>query len=219
MADYTCLYHPILRGPQRHPSCCICNDAVPLETSNTDEYGQAVHEQCYVLKVCLKAEFLNDGSMPGTANRHTIYNPGEDTMAEGWESPMARQPAVLAAMRTQRAKRVPWFNRPGKVEMAAVVTVLVVTCWIAYSDRYPASFLGSSELQRSNAIEEQVPLPTQKAMPAKDRFVLQAVPGSLEEARTVTRLRWVGVGENEVVHIGEDVTVRYFTPISRHARN
>ena len=87
MADYTWLYHPIPRGVQRLPSCCICNDPVLLETSKTNEYGQAVHEECYVLKVCLKAEFLNDGgSMPGQANRHAIDQPVEGTMAEGWES-------------------------------------------------------------------------------------------------------------------------------------
>jgi hypothetical protein len=213
MADYTWLYHPIPRGPQRLPSCCICNDAVPLETSNTDEYGQAVHEECYVLKVCLKAEFLNDGeSISGPANRHSFYQPCAATMAENWESPMPRQPAVLAAMRMQRAKRIPWFNRPWRVDMAAVVTVLAVTCWIAFSDRYPASFLGPSGQQRSIAIEEQVPLPPEKAMPAKDRFMLQDLPGSVEGARTATRLQKVGVEENEVVHIGEDVTVHYFTP-------
>jgi hypothetical protein len=197
MADYTWLYHPIPRGPQRLPSCCICNDAVPLETSNTDEYGQAVHEECYVLKVCFKAEFLYDrGSVPGQAYWHAIDPHGEGTMAEGWESPMPRQPAVLATMRMQQARRIPWFNRPWKVDMGAVVAVLVVACWIAYSDRGPASFLRSSRLQRSIAIEG--PLPPQKAMPAKDRFMFQAVSGSVEQARTTTRLQRVGFAENEV---------------------
>ena len=30
--------------------CCICTGLVPLETSNTDEHGRAVHEECYVRK-------------------------------------------------------------------------------------------------------------------------------------------------------------------------
>jgi hypothetical protein len=213
MADYTWLCHPIPRGPLRLPSCYICNETVSLETSNTDEYGQAVHEECYILKVCSKAEFLNDGgSMPGQANRHAIDQRGKGMMAEGWQSPMPSQPAVLATMRMQRAKRIPWFNRPWKVDMAAVVAVLLVACWIAYSDRDPASFLRSSGLQRSIAIEEQAPLPPQKAMPAKDRFMFQAVSGSVEQARTTTRRQREGFAENEVVHIGDDVTVRYFTP-------
>jgi hypothetical protein len=103
--------------------------------------------------------------------------------------------------------------------MALVVTVLVITCWIAYSEGGPASFLRSSGLQRSIAIEEQPDLPLRKAMPAKDRFKFQAVSGSVEQARTSARLQRVGFAEDEVVHIGEDVTVRYFTPISRRARN
>jgi len=28
--------------------CCICAEPVPLEVSKTNEYGQAVHESCYV---------------------------------------------------------------------------------------------------------------------------------------------------------------------------
>jgi hypothetical protein len=210
MADYT---WPIPRVPQRLPSCCICNDPVLVETSNTDEYGQAVHEQCYVLKLCSKAEFPHDrGSVPGQTYWRAIDQPGEGTIAKGWESPMPSEPAMLATMRMQRAERIPWLNRPWKVDRALVVTVLVIACWIAYSDRDPASFLRSSGLQRSIAIEEQAPLPPQKAMPAKDRFMFQAVSGSVEQARTDTRLQRVGFAENEVVHIGDDVTVRYFAP-------
>jgi hypothetical protein len=33
------------------PTCPICNSLVPLETAKTDEYGVAIHEECYVLKV------------------------------------------------------------------------------------------------------------------------------------------------------------------------
>jgi len=213
MADYTWLHHPIPKVPRRLPSCCICNEPVLLETSNTDEYGQAVHEECYVLKVCSKAEVLNDhGSMPVPASRHAIDQAGEGMMAKGWESPMPSQPAMLATMRRQRANFIHWFNRPWKVDMALVVTVLVIACWIAYSDRDPASFLPSPGLQRSIANEEQAPLPPHKAMPAKDRFMFQAVSGSVEQARTTTRLQRVGFAENEVVHIGDDVTVLYFTP-------
>ena len=29
-------------------ACCFCSGPVPLETSNTDEHGRAVHEECYV---------------------------------------------------------------------------------------------------------------------------------------------------------------------------
>ncbi len=33
------------------PDCALCQRPVPLEISKTDEFGRAVHEECYVLKV------------------------------------------------------------------------------------------------------------------------------------------------------------------------
>jgi hypothetical protein len=214
MSDHTRPDHPVARSTQWLPSCRICKDPVLLETSKTDEYGQAVHEECYVLNLSLKAEFLNDGgSVPGPANRHATYQPCEATMAENRDSLISRESAVLATMLMQRAKHVSWHKQPWGVDLAAVVTVLVLTCWIAYSDRHPALFLGSLEAQRSVSVDEQVPLPPAKAGPAKGSSKLPAVPVPVEEARTATLLQEVGVAENEVVHIGEDVTVRYFNAL------
>lgn len=34
--------------------CAICRETVNLEESNTDEYGRAVHELCYVSTVVSK---------------------------------------------------------------------------------------------------------------------------------------------------------------------
>ncbi|HET9304598.1 MAG TPA: hypothetical protein VFO46_01095 [Candidatus Sulfotelmatobacter sp.] len=34
--------------------CSICSRFIPLETSNTDERGNAVHEECYVHKTISK---------------------------------------------------------------------------------------------------------------------------------------------------------------------
>ena len=42
--------------------------------------------------------------------------------------------------------------------------------------------------------------------------MFQSVSGSLEQAQPATRLQTVEFAEHEVVHIGDDVTVRYFTP-------
>jgi hypothetical protein len=36
------------------PRCSLCERPVLLETSKTDEYGKAVHEECYALKTRLK---------------------------------------------------------------------------------------------------------------------------------------------------------------------
>ena len=38
----------------RSPICSICDKPVNLETSKTDDFGKAVHEGCYLLRVSLK---------------------------------------------------------------------------------------------------------------------------------------------------------------------
>ena len=34
--------------------CFICGKPIPLELAKTNDYGQAVHEQCYVLRIKLE---------------------------------------------------------------------------------------------------------------------------------------------------------------------
>jgi hypothetical protein len=47
--------HPLrIQSRNVNPLCSICNRRVPLENAKTDEHGLAVHEECYVLKLCLK---------------------------------------------------------------------------------------------------------------------------------------------------------------------
>jgi hypothetical protein len=36
---------------QWRPPCAICKESVELEESKTDEYGRAIHEECYVSKL------------------------------------------------------------------------------------------------------------------------------------------------------------------------
>ena len=36
------------------PICYLCNKPVSLETSKADEYGNAVYEGCYLLKISVK---------------------------------------------------------------------------------------------------------------------------------------------------------------------
>ena len=51
-----------LPKPPWSPECAICKKSVKLEESKADEYGQAVHEECYVAKLTQKKpEFLNLG--------------------------------------------------------------------------------------------------------------------------------------------------------------
>ena len=223
MSDYTPLHHPISGNPQRLPKCCICSEPVCLETSNTDEYGQALHEECYVLKLCmkkkeewhvlklwLKADFLNNS---GTHARPSQIGTRSATRAKRrWHRSASLQYQKawrVCDMLIQRAKRLSWHPDPWRLELAAVVTCLLLTCWIAYGDGNPDSFLGSLGLARSTALQDQV-LATPKVTTGKDRSRPHTVSVSVEQAGPANLFQKVGDEENEVVHIGGDVTVRYF---------
>jgi anti-sigma regulatory factor (Ser/Thr protein kinase) len=200
------------RGSQELPGCCICNSPVPLETSKTDENGQAVHEECYVLKVCAATELLTDpASISGPANRHSIFQPCQAKMPADWESLRPTPPGPLATTLMQRAKRFAWHKQRWNLDLAAFATVLVLSCWFAYSDRHTGSSAGSFEIRRTTAAEEQVSLPPANTMVAEYKPTVQTVSIRAEEARIAKPHRRVGLAEQEVIHIGEDVTVRYFT--------
>ena len=98
----------------------------------------------------------------------------------------------------------------------AVAAVLVIASWIGYRDSRPASRLGASTLQGSNALQQQMPF-----APAKRALVNSTAkpqtPGleeEEEEERKAARAAPLRVLErnSQVRHISEDVTVRYFTP-------
>jgi hypothetical protein len=223
MPDYTLLHHPISGNPQRLPKCCICSEPVCLETSNTDEYGQALHEECYVLKLCmkkeewhvlklwLKADFINDsgiharpsqiGTRSATFAKRRWHRSASLLYQKAWRG---------CDMLIQRTKRVFWHPEPWRLELAAVVTGLLLTCWIAYGDGHPDSFLVSLGLHRSTALQDQVLAPP-KATTGKGRSRPHTVSGSVEKAGPANLFEQVEDAENEVVHIGSDVTVRYFT--------
>jgi hypothetical protein len=55
---------PTQDAPRRSLICLICTEPVPLETSNTDEKGRAVHEECYVLKTISNFRTAQCSSFP-----------------------------------------------------------------------------------------------------------------------------------------------------------
>ena len=44
--------------------CRICSSPIALETSNTDEHGRAVHEECYVSTTISKFRLRRAGHLP-----------------------------------------------------------------------------------------------------------------------------------------------------------
>ena len=45
---------PIISMKPEFPVCSICNRHVVLETAKVDEYGRAMHGECYLLKLQLE---------------------------------------------------------------------------------------------------------------------------------------------------------------------
>jgi hypothetical protein len=142
-------------------------------------------------------KFLNDSGSALGAATNRASQACEAVVAEAGELPA--QPTGAATMIAQCAKRVPLYRCRWKTAVA-VAAVLVIASWIVWRDRRPASPFGPSALQGSNAIEQQVPFVPAKLVSAK----------STSTPETVRRR--VRVGNYQVEYIGEDVTVRYFTP-------
>ena len=105
-------------------------------------------------------------------------------------------------------------SRPHKLRLspiAAVIAVLIIaTRWIPY-DLRPASPVGASQSpQRSNAARQEILF-----APAKPPLSLRtqaAVTGRAKLKAPSPAFRRVQVGPNEVDYIAEDVTIRHFTP-------
>ncbi len=55
--------------------CSICGNLVRLETSNTDELGKAVHEECYVLIVIQRTEQFSTLPAASVAKELLDYSP------------------------------------------------------------------------------------------------------------------------------------------------
>jgi hypothetical protein len=210
MSRYASL-HPISREPQRLPKCCICGDPVCLETSKTDEYGQALHEECYVLKLWLDTDFRTVGETyagPRTTSTRTATFAKQRWHTSG--SLLRQNARRVCDTLIQRAKLGSWHAWPWKLELAAVVTVLLLTCWIAFGDVQPASFLKWLGLRKPAVLQAQVLVPG-KAVRGKVRSKPLTVSVPTRTRRIGKALQQVGDTENEVVQIGDDVTVHYFT--------
>jgi hypothetical protein len=210
--------------PEKVPSAEDCDEALLSEVERQNELSKEVVSRGDA--ACAKPDsyeapekpgvmqrFPSDStSVPEPPNEHAIYQACGADMAVAGEMPALWQPAGAATTITQRVKRVLLKPRWNVAVAAVVFTALVIACWIAYSDRHPASPLGASALQRSNALEQQVPFVSAKQLPENSTTKPQTAPVATEEARAArTTPQRVRVGENEV-EIGEDVTVRYFAP-------
>ena len=134
--------------------------------------------------------------------------------AEPTGKPGLRQPVKAATAITQLVRRVAGNQLRWNVAAAVVSTVLVMVSWVAYDHR-AGSPADASSLQRSNAAEQQVPV---KVSPAGDHTSKLQTPAGATEGMKAggPAFKLVRVGQNEVDYIAEDVTIRRFTPKTRH---
>jgi hypothetical protein len=105
-------------------------------------------------------------------------------------------------------------SRPHKLRLspiAAVIAVLIIaTRWIPY-DLRPASPVGASHSPpRSNAARQGILVAPAK--PSISLMAQAAVTGRADPKAPSPAFRRVQVGPNEVDYIAEDVTIRHFTP-------
>ena len=101
-----------------------------------------------------------------------------------------------------REKRIP-LNVGRWETIMGVAAVLVIACWIGFTDRRPPSPSGVSRLKGSNAFERQIPFAPALGRELSERKTSRTIPGQM-------------LGRNiEVRYFSDDVTVRYFTPQPR----
>ncbi len=159
-----------------------------------------------------REEALNDRvSVPAAATNRAIYRAFGTFVARAGKLPALMHSAWSVF---KRAKCVPWYK--GRWETAVgVAAVLVIACWIGFRDRRPASPLGVSGLQGSNAPQGQMPFAPAKRVLAnstsKPQTALGLEPGERKTSRSMPQPRVLD-RNIRVRYISDDVTVRYFTP-------
>jgi hypothetical protein len=162
----------------------------------------------------------DDKSMPEPARKHGIRQVCGAATAVAGEWLGVCQPAKAATIIMQRVKRVPEHRLRWNVAVTGVVAALVIAvCWIAY-DRRSASPAGTPSPQRSNAVEQQRPFVPAKPAPSTSSAFkrVQAGPNEIDYIAEGVTIRHFTTkpalprvrGGYKEVHIGEDVTVRYF---------
>jgi hypothetical protein len=152
-----------------------------------------------------------------SASKHAAYQAGAAALALARESQARRQPGLLTTMISPGARQLPRIAR-WKPALAAVAAMLLLTCWIAFGGRRPASPLRSTALPESSATGQPTPFQsaksamvsstTQVASPAQ---VVSAPARLKQAAHSRAAHRRMRVRKNEVDYVKDDVTIRYFT--------
>ncbi len=166
--------------------CHICDRAVPLETSKADEYGRAVHEDCYVDRLVLNSQVLNSqAAQPILLRRPSFHVELKDDELKDdgpKDNKWGNSALTLTMVPKHNSLRMPRWS----ADVAAVVGLAIIA-WFAYTDHRQ-----TSSPEASKAVYEQ-----------------QATRVAAPEADS-SAFRRIRIGQNEVDYVAEDVTIRIF---------
>ncbi|MBV8893296.1 MAG: GAF domain-containing protein [Acidobacteria bacterium] len=136
--------------------------------------------------------------------KHTV---GAETSSQKLP-PQTPNSAVATTIIPPPRPSVPLYLRLWRVaDRVAIITVLVIASWIAYSYRRTTSSFGIASVPKSS-MEQESPVTPAKA--AKDYSKSQPA-GSLESKAIQRMPHRVRVGSNVIDYVSEDVTVRHFS--------
>jgi hypothetical protein len=155
-------------------------------------------------------EVLDDrASVPAEATNRAINQAFGTFIGRAGELPPVTHSAWAVL---KRAKRFRWYKCRWETAVG-VAAVLVIACWIGFGDRHPASPLGVSGLQGSNAPRQPMPFAPAKRVVTNSTSQPQTAMGlEPRERKTSISMPQRVLDRNiRVRHISDDVTVFYFT--------
>jgi hypothetical protein len=145
-------------------------------------------------------------------SEHSFYRPIVSLRQSVRKAPPLALPAIMAMVLIRQAKRVSWYKRSGNVDLAAVLVVLALACCTAYSDRGSFPHSEFTELAKTPAVVQEISLSPQKPASLESHSRLSGRRISTRKVRRSPQHHQAVLAGPRVVHIGEDVTVRYFSP-------
>src|SRR5271170_6019623 len=136
--------------------CHICDRAVPLETSKADEYGRAVHEDCYVDRLVLNRQT----ALPILLRKPSFHDEREDDEPSDKDKEWGNSALTQTMVRRRNSPRMPSWS----ADVAAVVALAIIA-WFACTDHRQAS-----PPEASKAVYEQQATPATAPEVASSAF-------------------------------------------------
>jgi hypothetical protein len=187
--------------------CHICDRAVSLETSKADEYGRAVHEDCYVDRLVLSRQ----AALPILLRKLPFQDERKDDEPNDKDKEWGNSALTQTMIRRRHSLRMPSWS----ADVAAVVA-LAIMAWFACTDHRPAS-----PPEASKALYEQqatrVPAPETASSAFRQIRVDQNEVDFIAEDVTIRIFKHTSQASPmqvayKQVNFGKDVTVRYISP-------